>query len=489
MTRSTKKTGNKTGIIVLLLYIGLIFLLLAACGAGDDISGDSSDITESTENRENSENSTQSEESEISNGTSTSDESQISEESSTYESSAPSESSSEESSAPSESEDESKDPPVKEDYMKGMWVSQFDMQSVYLDGGVQRSKASFTSMVNTIVSNIKKDGFNTVFLQMRPYGDSFYISEYYPVSRFVAGSYGSSISYDPIEIFIDRANAAGLSVHGWINPLRLMTPAEMSSVGSEFLVKQWYTAGGERVVEVNGRLYLNPAYPEARELIADGAAEILRKYNVDGIHIDDYFYPTSALSFDAASYAESGFGSLVAFRENNINLLVKGLYDAVHTTDSDAVFGVSPAGNIATVRVNHYVDVEKWCSEDGYLDYILPQIYFGFLHGSCPFDGMVDAWSAIVTNPKVKYYVGMSGGNAFGAYNGAISTWAGTEAGKYEWINNTDVLKRSFEYIFADDTVDGYVFFCYQYLYSPTNGTPVINLQEEYDNFIGVILS
>ncbi|PKM63183.1 MAG: hypothetical protein CVU97_01685 [Firmicutes bacterium HGW-Firmicutes-21] len=394
-----------------------------------------------------------------------------------------------ESSRPDESSlpDESWDPPIKDDYMRGIWVSQFDMQSVYLDEGVQRSKSIYTALVKTIVENIKNDSYNTVFLQMRPYGDSFYESEYYPLSRFVAGSYGGSISYDPIEIFIAQANAAGLSVHGWINPLRLMLKEEIASVGNNFLIKQWYNAGNGKVVEVSGRLYLNPAYSDVRELITDGAAEIIKKYNVDGIHIDDYFYPTSAASFDSAAYASSGYTSLVAFRENNISLLVGELYSKTHKTDSAAIFGVSPAGNLATVRVNHYADVAKWCSQDGYLDYILPQIYFGFLHGSCPFAKTVDDWAAIVTNPNVKYYVGLSGGNAFGAYDGAVSTWAGTEEGKYEWINNKDVLKRSFEYIFNSGKVDGYVFFCYQYLYSPTSGTPVINLAEEYANYIAVV--
>ena len=372
-------------------------------------------------------------------------------------------------------------------YMRGMWVSQFDMFSVYLLGGAQRNKASYTSLVETIVENIKNDNYNTIFLQMRPYGDSFYQSDFYPISRFVAGSYAGSISYDPIEIFIEKANAAGLSVHGWINPMRLMTVSEIALVSDSYPIKQWYNAGSDRVVELNGRLYLNPAYADVRKLICDGAAEILQKFNVDGIHIDDYFYPTTAASFDAATYAASGFFSLSAFRENNLNLLVSGLHKTVRETDPKAVFGVSPAGNLSALRSTYYIDVAKWCREAGYLDYILPQLYFGFLHAACPFDRMVNDWSALVTNPDVKYYVGLSGGSAYAAYNGEINVWAGTEEGKYEWINNKDVLKRSFEYIFADNTVDGYVFFCYQYLYNPVTGTPVINLAEEYANYIDVV--
>lgn len=393
-----------------------------------------------------------------------------------------------ETSQPSENNELENTPaPIDTGYLRGIWVSQYDMSSVYVSGGVQRSKSSFTSLVEKIVANIKKDGFNTIFLQVRPFGDSFYPSEYYPLSSFVAGSYGGSVSYDPIEVFIAKARAVGLSVHAWINPMRLMLTNEIAAVADRFLIKKWYREGGDRVVEVSGRLYLNPAYPEARQLIADGVAEILGRYNVDGIHIDDYFYPTKDASFDAASFAKSGYTSLQAFRENNINLMVSGLYNTVHNTKKDAVFGVSPAGNFDELRSVYFIDVKKWCSEDGYLDYIIPQLYYGFLHGVCPFDKMVDKWEAVVTNPKVKYYVGLSGGNAYNAYSGTINVWAVTEAGKYEWINHKDVLKRSFEYIFAKEAVDGYCFFCYQYLYSPTTGNATPALAEEYANFTNLL--
>ena len=461
--------GKRKEITLIILYAFLLLLLFAGCKAAGGDRYASEDVSLHSADSDISE--------AVSHGADSSEtESVQSEQSETID---PSEESyiSDESSQPDESS-----LPIEEVYMKGIWVSQFDMQPVYLEDGVQRAKSSYTALVSVIVQNIKNEGFNTVFLQMRPYGDSFYQSAYYPLSSFVAGSYGGSIAYDPIEVFIEQANAVGLSVHGWINPLRLMLKTEIAQVRDEFLVKQWYNAGSNRIAEVNGRLYLNPAYPNVRKLICDGAVEILNRYNVDGIHIDDYFYPTTAASFDAASFAASGFTSLTAYRENNINLLVSELYAAVHSSGEKAVFGVSPSGNLATVRANHYADVSKWCGSDGYLDYILPQIYFGFLHGSCPFDKTVDAWSAIVTNPKIKYYVGLSGGNAHGAYNGAISVWAGTEQGKYEWINNKDVLKRSFEYIFTDSSVDGFVFFCYQYLFDALSGQPTAALREEMEN-------
>ncbi|MDD4163911.1 MAG: family 10 glycosylhydrolase [Eubacteriales bacterium] len=376
-----------------------------------------------------------------------------------------------------------------DDYMKGIWISQYDMNALYVNNGVQREKSSYIALVRKMLQNIKHDGFNTVFLHMRPFGDSMYESQFFPVSLYVKGSSGTSISYDPIKIYIEEAKYAGISVHAWINPLRLQTVTEMNSVSDKYLTKQWYNAKNDRIVEVEGRLYLNPAYQEVIGLICNGAAEILDKYDVDGIHIDDYFYPTTSASFDSAAFAKSGYTSLSEFRENNINILVKSLYNTTHSTDKSAVFGVSPAGNLTYLRSTYFIDVAKWCSEDGFIDYILPQIYFGFLHGSCPFAETVDEWASLVTNPKVKYYVGLSGGNAFNAYNGVINAWAVTVEGKYEWINNKDVLKRSFEYIFESKWADGYCFFCYQYLYNPKTGEPTPNLAEEYSNFLPVVTS
>lgn len=384
-------------------------------------------------------------------------------------------------------QEESKDYLGTEDSMRGIWVSQYDMYQVYLDGDVQRSKSSYTSLVSTIIRNIKNDGFNTAFLQMRPFGDSFYKSNFYPLSRFVTGVYGRSISYDPIEIFIQKANESGVSVHGWINPMRLMKTDEITKIDNKYLIKQWFDAKSDKVVEVNGRLYLNPAYEEVRQLICSGAAEILIKYNVDGIHIDDYFYPTTEPSFDQKSYFKSGYASLQAFRENNINYMVRELYKTVHRADAKAFFGISPAGNLATLRSKYFVDIKKWCGEEGYTDYILPQIYFGFLHGSCPFQKMVDKWAALVTNPKINFYIGLSGGNAYNAYHGNICVWGVTEAGKNEWINNKDVLKRSFEYIFSKKEVDGFCFFCYQYLFNTVTGKETAELEQEKANFIEIV--
>lgn len=369
--------------------------------------------------------------------------------------------------------------------MKGIWVSQFDMESVYCSGMAQRNKAGYISLTKRIVTDIKNLGFNTVVLQIRPYGDSMYQSAFYPVSRFVAGEYGGVLAYDPVEIFVSAAKGAGLSVHAWINPMRLMTKAEMADVPDGNLLKKW---DGEGLLpEVGGRLYLDVSRDDARNLIINGAVEALTKYPFDGLHMDDYFYPTSDPSFDHASFSKSPYQSLSEFRKQSLNKLVGALYAAVKAVNPRLLFGISPAGNLKTVVSTYYADVYEWCGNPHYLDYILPQVYFGLDHGSCPFEQTVKDWAGIVTNGSTRLYVGMSLGKAVGGSRGEIDPYAVTEEGKNEWIRHKDVLKRCLEFLKGYQDTDGYCFFCYQYFYDPLSGNPNVHSKDEVEAFLPLL--
>lgn len=373
------------------------------------------------------------------------------------------------------------------DYIRGIWVSQFDMSAVYCEKGKQRDKESYTTLVKTMLANIKKDKFNTVFLQLRPNGDSMYTSLLYPVSRYVSGAYGKGISYDAVGIFIKEAHEMGIAVHGWINPLRLMTAAEIEAISDSFLIKKWYKEKSGKVVQVGDRLYLNPAYEEVRNLIIDGVKEILSRYDIDGIHMDDYFYPTTEASFDEKEFKQSGATDLGDFRRNNINLLVKGLYSAVKSADKKALYGIAPAGNIYSLRDKYYADAYLWCSESGYIDYIMPQLYFGFLNKYCPFDKILKEWADAVKNPEVKLIVGLTAAKAVQAVSGAIDTYAGTEEGKNEWINHKDILYRSMIAVKNEKKSAGYCFFSYQYFYNVLTGDPNPGFAQERKNLEGIL--
>ncbi len=369
--------------------------------------------------------------------------------------------------------------------VRAIWVSQFDMKPIYRDGNKQRDKDDYTQKVRVLISNLKRDGFNTVFLQLRPNGDSMYESRLFPYSKYVSGVYGGSIDYDVIEIFLSIAEESGISVHAWINPFRLCSEEEMKNGGFGKLY-QWYKDDiGRRIKKGDdGLLYLDPYYAEATELIVDGAKEILDKYDFDGIHIDDYFYPTEFEFDDEKEFISSGLKDKGEFRRDNISRTVKALYDAVHEYEGK-VFGVSPAGNIYSLPKKWYADIYKWCSNDGYVDYIVPQLYFGFENAVCPFEKILEDWGKAVTNEKIKLYIGLS---AAKCVDGALSKedkFAG-EKGKFEWRDNKDILSRSVEEIYGSEKATGFAVFTYSSFYDPLTGKDNDLITEEKTAFLNV---
>ena len=368
---------------------------------------------------------------------------------------------------------------------KAIWLSQFDLQPIYTNGGVQCAEADFRSRMEKVLDNVVSDGFNTVVIQLRPNADSNYPSEVYPPSKYAVGSYGGQFTYDPIEIVMELCRERGLSVHGWINPMRGMTEDEIRQVDDKYLIKQWYNDSskkGDYIVFVNKNWYLNIAHPEVRKLICDGAAEILEKYEMDGIHMDDYFYPTTDPSFDAKAYdaytASGGTLDRAAWRKECLSTLVAELYATVKTHDLRALFGISPAGNINTVRDSHYADVDTWCACPGYLDYIMPQVYFGFEHANWAFDKTCRIWQDIIKTDYVSLIVGMSFGKALSG----TDNYAGA-AGKDEWTRHKDIMLRSLQYTEELDRCVGVTVFCYQYLWDRGDGSIVPGTKQEHEAF------
>ena len=370
--------------------------------------------------------------------------------------------------------------------VKAMWLSQFDLNGIYTKSGKQRPEADFTSRIKKVLANLKDMGFNTVYLQVRPNADSMYPSDHYPMSKYVVGSYGSVADYDPVPIIVAEAHALGLSIHAWINPMRAMTTKEIESVDDRFAIKKWY--GGEErgmyIVASGNNYYLNPAYEDVRKLIINGATEILTKYEFDGLHMDDYFYPTKDEAFDFSAYMEykrnGGKLLLSEFRMAELNKLIAGLYAATKACDEGLLFGISPAGNINNVR-GDYADVDTWCAKDGYIDYICPQVYFGLEHQTYDFKSVCKTWQNIIKNGKVDLIIGMTFGKALSKED----KWAGS--GKDEWANNRDVLKRCLEHTKQLQKCTGVSVFCYQYFYAPTTGVKVSETAQEVTNFLPVL--
>ena len=284
---------------------------------------------------------------------------------------------------------------------RAVWFSYTDLQQML----VGKSKAQFTAAVNSAFAYCKDLGLNRVVVQVRPFSDALYVSDIFPSSRYAVGTQGAAMSYDPLQIICDRAKAYGLAVEAWVNPYRIST-GESTAPCDTNPCKQW--EGTDNVVSFNGGLYYNPAKAEVQQLILDGVEEILKNYPVDGIHFDDYFYPSGITAdFDSAAYAAAGGGkSLSAWRTENVNTLVKKVYSLCHSYGK--TFTISPQGNVENCY-GLYADVKLWGSKSGYCDYLVPQLYWGYDHSlkSARYTAKIAEWSGIVTSSKVKLVVGL----------------------------------------------------------------------------------
>lgn len=308
--------------------------------------------------------------------------------------------------------------------VKGMWISYIDLAGIS-----SGSESAFRSGIADMYDNCAALGINTVYVHVRSHGDAYYCSDYFPRTKYLGGT------YDPLEVMVEEAHARGLSFQAWINPLR---GCAVSDISRESGYKLYDWAGGEtRLVQVGSYYYLNPAYSEVTDLIAAGAREITANYDVDGVHIDDYFYPTTDAYFDSAAFSQSGLSSLSDFRLANCDRLVSSLYSAVKKGNSSAIFGVSCQGSLYNNYNYMYADVKKWCAQSGYIDYIMPQIYYGFKNSSEPFEQCVNTWNNLAYSGGIPLIVGITS-----AKLGLEDKWAGE--GSNEWITDEYILERQF---------------------------------------------
>lgn len=331
--------------------------------------------------------------------------------------------------------------PINFGYMKGEWIPYTEYPDLIYGKSEDEFRLAFRQRLEKAVEN----GANTVFLHVHPNGDSYYRSEIYPKGKFWDGE------YDVFQIMLDEAHSLGLSVHGWINPFRLQSTDDFDSIPDEFITKQWFLSD-RNIGEVNGKMYLRPDSQETNELLKNTVAEIITEYDVDGIHIDDYFYPTTDPEFDSTAFAESGSDNLAEWRMTNISKIVKAIYDTVKCGDKRLLFGISPQGNINSDYTMQYADVKLWLREKGYADYIIPQIYFGFEHESCPFMQTLEMWEDLPRNEDVRLIIGL------GAYKlGKNDIWAGKTA-ETEWTEHSDIIERQIKAVENSDA-DGYAIY------------------------------
>ncbi len=254
----------------------------------------------------------------------------------------------------------------------------------------------------------KKNGMNAILLQVRPAADAFYAKSREPWSRWLMGKQGlaPAAGYDPLAFAIKEAHFRGMELHAWFNPYR----ANMSA-GEQVSPDHMTSKRPDLFFTYGGKKQFDPGLPEVREYIVQVILDVVKGYDVDGIHFDDYFYPypiSGQRINDSLTFSKypNGFTNVPDWRRNNVDLLIKMLDDSIHHYKKYVKFGISPFGiwknssedtlgsktNGLSNYAELYADSRKWIKE-GWVDYINPQVYFSFTRKAAPFDVLVDWWS------------------------------------------------------------------------------------------------
>ena len=369
------------------------------------------------------------------------------------------------------------------DEYKAFWFSYYDY-TAYRAKYKKRNATTFKKYFTQAVKKEKSLGMNCIIVHVRPFGDAMYKSKYFPWSKCISGKQGKNPGYDPLKIMTQVAHANGMKIEAWINPYRVASGStNYKKLSTKNPARKWHNKKKTRrnVLAYKGSLYYNPAKAQVRNLIVNGVKEIVENYDVDGIHMDDYFYPTFSSSnvnsaFDAKEYRAStmakGKQNIVNFRREQVNMLVKAIYSAVKSIDSSVTFGISPAGNIdnLTSRYSYYVDINKWLNSSDYVDYICPQIYWGFKHPYAKFDRVTNRWMNAAKSKKVKVYIGIA------VYRAGHNIGAGS-AERREWRSDANILKKQVQYA-RKKGCDGFAFFDYQDLKSKKSAKAVKQLKK-----------
>ena len=347
--------------------------------------------------------------------------------------------------------------------MRGVWVSSvYNMDWPQTKNNITAQKKEYTDLLD----KLKSVEMNTVIVQIRPKSDALYKSSINPWSEYLTGTQGKDPGYDPLVFLIDEAHKRGMEFHAWLNPYRITTSgtdtSKLASNNPAVLHPDWVV---KHSISNGEALIYNPGLPEVRQYIVDTVKEIVTNYNVDGIHFDDYFYPNLDDSkaetwFDYPEYQAGGTSlSVAAWRRNNVNELVRGVYSAVKSIRPQALFGISPEGYLQNLRkdTRQFTDVDAWMTQSGYVDYLMPQIYWGFeakQNGQAAgyaFANCLNEWVTLKKEGNVKLYIGLA------LYKTGTDAVDGNEVP--EWQRYHDIMKREVQAGRATGQVSGYCFY------------------------------
>lgn len=282
---------------------------------------------------------------------------------------------------------------------------------------VLQQKSEFVKMLD----ELKQIGINAVMVQVRPTSDALYPSKLVPWSKVLTGTQGKDPGYDPLAFMIAEAHKRDMEFHAWFNPFRGNTDNKIETLADNHPAKQH----PEWIVPHKGLLLLNPGIPDVRTHIIDAIMEVVRNYDIDGVHLDDYFYPygISEVPFlddeTFVKYNPKKIADKADWRRDNVNQFVQQLSTSIKAAKSDVEFGISPFGIWRNAKTDPtgsstnglssyddlFADTRTWIRNE-WVDYVAPQLYWSIGFKVASYDTLVDWWMKETSKYNVKLYIG-----------------------------------------------------------------------------------
>ena len=299
-------------------------------------------------------------------------------------------------------------PPADEE-MRAVWIS--TVYSADFPSSLNDAEAQKTEFIEKL-DQAQALGLNTVVVQIRPKGDAFYKSELNPWSAVLTGTQGQDPGYDPMAFMIEEAHKRGMEFHAWMNPYRITTSGtDLAALSADNMARQH----PDWILTYNNAMYYNPAKEEVKQYIIDTVAEVVENYDVDAIHFDDYFYPSNY----PIPEGENRDGATANARRDDVNDLVRRVHQKIKSIDDSVAFGISPMGiwknNTSDAEGSEtsgtegyysvFGDAKKWI-EEGWVDYIVPQIYWETGNQHADYETLVQWWNNVVDGTDVDLYIG-----------------------------------------------------------------------------------
>ena len=377
----------------------------------------------------------------------------------------------------------------RQDDVRGVWISNVGN----IDTKATTNIEEYKTQICEILDNVKSYNMNTIVFQVRPLSDAYYPSKLNPWSRYITGEEGRDPGFDVLQYVIEEAAVRGIKVHAWMNPYRVsVKPVDTENKTVQEAILEYVNTLDDLnfakrhpehvIADGSNKLILAPSHPEVIEFVTASIMEVATRYDVEAVHIDDYFYPYAKIPEeyehdDYLKYRESPDQSFDDFRRMNVNKMIESVHNELKKLLSNenkkVDFGISPFAVYRThssiietgwdkgsfhseeaLECYHrlYSDVYKWMKE-GWIDYVVPQIYWPFEREDITYHDMVKWWHYIAKETNTKLYIGQ------GLYKmGKLEVWMNKE----EMVNQ---LKFNSQY----DQVTGVVMFTYKDLLKGQN--------------------